>query len=72
MSLKTENSPLLEAHERSYADGYIDLEKVEQREKDKNADEKPLLGNDTSEDDCAPDGGWGWLVTLAGFVIWVR
>ena len=23
-------------------------------------------------EDTAPDGGWGWVVAWAGFVIWVR
>ncbi|XP_045123907.1 monocarboxylate transporter 11-like [Portunus trituberculatus] len=71
MSLITENSPLLEAPERNCTYGHGDLEKLEHREEYKNAEDKPLLGEDTAEDDSAPDGGWGWLVTLAGFVIWL-
>ena len=63
---------MLEAPERNYAYRHADLEKFENREEDKNGEDKLLLGDDGVEEDSAPDGGWGWLVTLAGFVIWVR
>ena len=72
MTIKTVYSPLLENPKKHFGDGYFDLEGAKQRGRDRDEAEDALLGEYTSEKDYVPDGGWGWLVTLGGFVIWVR
>lgn len=70
--LKTEYSPLLEKPDKIVGDDYHDVEEAKLRRRDGDEAEEALLGESISEESCAPDGGWGWMVTLAAFVIWVR
>lgn len=72
MIVKTEYCPLLEKTDKIVGDGYHDLKKAQLRGGDEEGAKEALLGDSTSEEDGAPDGGWGWMVTLAAFVIWVR
>lgn len=70
MAIITERSPLIKINEIVSVDEYCILEKAGD-EDDVCKDENRLV-EDGSQEDYVPNGGWGWIVTLASFVIWVR
>lgn len=69
--MKTERSPLIGRRVKNFGDEFRNMEEVEDEKGGVCKDEDPLLG-DASQEDYVPNGGWGWIVTLAAFVIWVR
>lgn len=71
MAIITERSPLLKKLVEKSGNEHHNLEKAENKEGNVCKAKEPLLGNASQEDDV-PNGGWGWIVTLAAFIIWVR
>lgn len=69
MSIITERSPLIKQLEKKSGCEYLQEDVDEEEDVSKAHD--PLLGA-ASKEDHVPNGGWGWVVTLAAFVIWVR
>lgn len=69
MAIKTERSLLIEKPEKIPRDEYCLLKEAGDEEGAFKA-EDPLLGD--ASQDYVPNGGWGWIVTLSAFVIWVR
>ncbi|XP_050713861.1 monocarboxylate transporter 4-like isoform X2 [Eriocheir sinensis] len=70
MAIKTERSSLIKKKEKKSGDDYCILEEAGDEEDDVCTAEDRLL-EEGSREDYAPNGGWGWIVTLAAFVIWL-
>lgn len=70
MTVNTERSIPTEKLEETAGREYRNVKGDRDDEEDLFNAENPLLR--AASQNYVPNGGWGWIVTFAAFVIWVR